>query len=260
MKRAISFLLIVGFGALVFACTHEDRLRYRVTYAFDTSQGEKSGSHVIEIWRAMGSGAAIGGGTIFRFRGEAAAIEVAPGKMVFAILALGPKGDFVDGPLYLPGEVYAKEVEAQCKQRRAAAQGYVACMILDADTSAFPPKELTLEQTPVLVAFTDINDPASARLVRAQTFDGPDLMIDAIAELFGPGIRFKRAVLEIVPAGIWPFSRTGLSFPQFLTGVPVTREIEERLPLLVSHREKLWWQRTAPSDPYIPQFHNFIRE
>ncbi len=54
-------------------------------------------------------------------------------------------------------------------------------------------------------------------------------------EVFGPGVRFRRATLEIVPTGWWPANALGPS-----PGVPVIGGvIELRLPWLVGMRTNL---------------------
>jgi hypothetical protein len=56
------------------------------------------------------------------------------------------------------------------------------------------------------------------------------LQPDEFPMVFGPGVTFRMARIEMVPAGTWPF--TALGWPRALAGEPVTRGIEEKLPWL----------------------------
>jgi hypothetical protein len=75
---------------------------------------------------------------------------------------------------------------------------------------------------PVLVTFTDLSDPGSARTVLP---DDPEAAL-------GKGFRLHGVWAEAVPNGLWPLDFGGL------LGEPVTRGIEAKLP---------WWNR--PDDP-----------
>jgi hypothetical protein len=74
---------------------------------------------------------------------------------------------------------------------------------------------------PVLVTFSDVGDPKSGRLV----------MPDEFERIYGSGVRLERILVEMVPAGIWPFS--AFDWPPSFAGEPVTRGIEKKLP---------WWR------------------
>ena len=71
---------------------------------------------------------------------------------------------------------------------------------------------------PVLVAFSDINDPASMRVISP----------DDLAATYGKGFALAGLFVEAVPNGIWPLDFGGV------LGAPVTRGIEAKLP---------WWSR-----------------
>lgn len=87
--------------------------------------------------------------------------------------------------------------------------------------------ELRPDLIPTLVSFSDLSDPASARVVPPS---------DAgFAAAFGPGFRLAGVTLEMVPVGVWPFNLVGLS------GTPVTRGIEGKVPWW-SKRDGMTWQ------------------
>jgi hypothetical protein len=99
-------------------------------------------------------------------------------------------------------------------------------------------RPLPTRRIPTLVTFSDLADPASARVVEPT---------DAgFASAFGPGFRLASVTLEMVPVGVWPFNLVGLS------GTPVTRGIEGKIPGLKNIED---WNRRArvrqsPNDPY----------
>jgi hypothetical protein len=73
---------------------------------------------------------------------------------------------------------------------------------------------------PVLAAFSDSNDPATMRVVKA----------DDLAATYGKGFALRSATVEAVPNGFWPLDFGGV------LGEPVTRGIEAKLP---------WWSRAG---------------
>ncbi len=88
---------------------------------------------------------------------------------------------------------------------------------------------------------------------------GPELKIDDIAKTFGDGYAFKRAWVEMVPAGIWPLSALGLPFNFLgLTGTPVTRGIEKRLPWFDDRRPLSSGQFALRTiKPHLPALRTF---
>jgi len=79
------------------------------------------------------------------------------------------------------------------------------------------------------------------------------VLVDDLAGAFGPGYRFLRATVEVVPTGIWPLSSIGI------TGTSLTQGIEQKLPFLVTHRDEL--RRIISNMPprFQPHFHLFLR-
>jgi hypothetical protein len=71
---------------------------------------------------------------------------------------------------------------------------------------------------PVLAAFSDVNDPATMRVVKPDDFEAT----------YGKGFRLRGVGVEAVPNGFWPLDFGGV------LGEPVTRGIEAKLP---------WWSR-----------------
>ena len=214
------------------------RYRYRIMVEIDTPSEVKSGAAVHEINsrdypKSVYEFARASG--IPQLSGEAVVVDLDPGAdgKPRVIVALLPSATLVyhvfkdkpqihavsDWPMISPSARDIREVPGA----------------LDYD------KRLTV------VTFTDITNPASAKVVFGQSVryeqrgggqEPVKTPIDTFAATFGPGYAFKRAMVEIVPAGIWPFSSYDRAWPQVLFGTPVTRGIEAKLP---------WWN--GPNRP-----------
>jgi hypothetical protein len=178
--------------------------RFRLALEVDTPDGVKTGSSVIRVtteehapWLPVAHFAQ------HSVRGDAVFVELGRERQVIATLGFGPSGN---------EDILANLAVAAIGQdkpfwyREAPSQQGRA--------------ELTGRLIPTLVTFADLNDPKTARVVRPEEFE----------QVFGSGVRFKRAYVEMVSAGIWPFREIiGL---RDLTGEPITRGIEKKLP---------WW-------------------
>ncbi len=145
------------------------------------------------------------------------------------LLAHGPRGEGFD--TYLPTRTFMR------------LGGYDAVDALLKGQTLTGSAELRGADIPTLVTFANLADPASARVVYATGYrEGPIIpgtsrremipavLVDEIAAAFGPGFRLARVTLEMVPAGVWPFNRVGLS------GTPVTRGIEGKMPWVTTVR------------------------
>lgn len=191
--------------------------RFRLTLAVMTPQGVRSAAGVIEIAYSMVLNFN-GGGQMSRedVRGEAVFLDLGQGRNLVLLLLFDP---------YLPtqalfGRAGFNAVETLLQGRKL--EGSV---------------ELRPDLIPTLVSFSDLNDPASARVVPPS---------DAgFASAFGPGFRLAGVTLEMVPAGVWPFNLVGLS------GTPVTRGIEGKMPTMLAKLRELdkTLQLVHPNDP-----------
>jgi hypothetical protein len=79
---------------------------------------------------------------------------------------------------------------------------------------------LTGRHIPTLVTFSDISDPKTARVIAPDKFE----------QVFGEEVRFKRAFVEMVPTGSWPFRIIG--WPASLAGERITPGLEKKIPWL----------------------------
>jgi len=190
--------------------------RYRLTIEVDTPEGLKSGSSVIETtvrddtesWgppeaRMVRS----------RTKGEAVFVDLGSGKHVIALLVMGPTGaDDPDFNRLLPNLFPHRELNEMRSWQDRKGQFTVAANLV-----------------PTLVILPDVNSPTTAQVVRPDEFE----------TVFGPGVRFRRAWVE-------------------MTRDPITAELEQRLPMLVTQRD---WMSHLYSEPrkFTPHFHLFIR-
>src|SRR5215213_8456141 len=215
---------MAGVLAAVAGCGPSVTYRYRLTVEVATFEGTRSGSSVIETnihdstgnWWALGEARRVSS----RVRGEAVFIDLGGGRHVVSVLARGPHAELgVDFNWLVPHTLHIDPLK-------------------DPDSLLRRPgrHEVPAHLAPTLVTFADVADPKTARVVYAT---GPvmsggqqprvlreTVLVDDLAGAFGPGYRFLRATVEVVPTGIWLLNSVGLS------GQPVTHTIEKKLP---------WW-------------------
>ncbi len=165
--------LMAALGASIVAmsllgCSSEPATKFhqKMTVEVETAEGVRSGYAVVEIGNQPKPDAlkAIPGNG-FSVRGEAVAVDVAPGKTLFALLK-SPDAKWGDTILY-QAELIANAV------REGAVDG--------------PTITLLPQLYPLLVTFRDIRDPMSVERVDAQ----------ALEKSFGPGVKLKRISVEI---------------------------------------------------------------
>jgi hypothetical protein len=172
-----------------------DEVRYRIAVEFDTPDGVKSASNVIKVTRQHPSSYSPIQRWGWKTEGEAVFVDLRAGKNAIMLLA-GGGTELVTlwGRAY--GLTNGESYDAWNGKHRDRIKGIA---------------ELERELVLTIVTFTDINDPASAKVLRAQA----DYM-----QSFGAGYGFRRATLEVVP-----------------NSTPVTRGIEGKLP---------WWNGPFP--------------
>lgn len=190
--------ILVMLVAMVWAAVHtymefvfpDHAHRFRLTVEVDALDGIRSGSSVVEVERVPNFPTR----HTFRVRGEAVFVDLGGGRNLVAVLAHGENAEDVDRITSFWIEAYGHErsEEDDVWSGRKALRGVV---------------ELKPPLIPTLVTFSYPLDPSTVRVVRPGEFE----------RVFGPGFRFRRATLEVVPAS-----------------VPVTSSvIEQRLPWLI---------------------------
>jgi hypothetical protein len=212
MKWFKIFAALIIAAVVIFQLAYPSAtVRYRLTLEADVDGKPATGSGVIEVSygkkpRLLPNESEL----YFDVRGEAVALDLGQRGMLFALLKGGVDSrsgaesivlrafNFPDGLLPSPVEKGIGDL------RKLSGKA-----------------ELPLTSLPLLVRFRDINDPMTVEKVDPLYLE----------KSFGPGVKLTRATLEIVPAGIWPFSWYGI------TGEPITTGIEKRLP---------WWNGPFP--------------
>jgi hypothetical protein len=199
-------IAIVVFIAVAFPSV---TTRYRLTLEAIVDGETKTGSGVIEV--TYGKNSKLSRSEIsINVRGEAVALDLGSRGTLFALLREGV--DIRSGPEWIvfraagfPYGNLPSPVEDGFRQVRRLSGTF----------------ELPLTSLPLLVRFRDPNDQLTVEKV-----DPLD-----IAASFGSGAKLTHATLQIVPAGIWPWSLWGI------TGEPITGGIEQKLP---------WWNAPKP--------------
>lgn len=172
--------------------------KYRLTVEAETPEGIKSASGVLAIHPDRSYSR--GGRT--STKGDAVFVDLGGGKNLVALLAHIDKNIDLDGINYVALRAYT-----------AAGGKRVSFNEMNRLTGVVP---VTGTLVPVLVAFADLANPATARVVQ------PD---DAEAVL-GKGYRLHAVTAEAMPNGFWPLDFGGA------LGEPVSRGIPAKLPWL----------------------------
>jgi hypothetical protein len=201
----------IGPIALLAALVIGDQIRlnrpghkYRLAVQVETPDGVKSASGVLAVHPDRGYSRS--GSTLTK--GDAVFADLGGGKNLLALLAHGG-----DTGLELDGMNYVALRAFNAAGRKTTFNA------MNQMTGTAP---VTGSLIPVLATFTDINDPATMRVVKPDDFEAA----------YGRGFRLRGVVAEAVPNGFWPLDFGGV------LGEPVTRGIEAKLP---------WWRR--PGDP-----------
>lgn len=167
------FLMIPMIIAALAGCNPFDRgssWHQRLVLEVETPEGVVSGGSVVEtrIWKSWAPGDA-NGMLLSDSTGEASFVEVAPGKYLFALLDHGSTPS-------LPLELFFSDPKPSVWERAEMLGN------MQGETRVVP-----AELYPLLVTFTDIDDPASVRQVDPNN----------LADTFGAGVQLNRVILEI---------------------------------------------------------------
>ena len=199
------FLVLLLFSLLPALASCGARRYYwkqKLTVVVETPDGDKSGSSVSSVYLNVGGWRPLSQSAMnVQFKGEAIAVELAPGKYVFVLLE-GMRG--IATLVY--GETFFKKEDVNLKRVQRSPSKEPLWAFLE---SPQPAKRVRPKFYPRMVTFQDINKPASVRLVDPYN----------LSASFGPGYRIKSMTIEI-------------------TDEPVTRgEIEKVLGWLEKYRE-----------------------
>jgi hypothetical protein len=163
------FLGIAALGVFLSSCG-DYQWNQKLTVTVDTPTGVKSGSSVMKM-RLSNQRSAFNPpearGVSFSLSGEAVVLELAPGRYLFALLKGVPS---------LGEQLYPKMDAIEAAQRLKNDKP-------DGSTKVI----LTTNDYPLLVTFTDINDPASVKRVDPTNLEAA----------FGPGYRLNGIMLTL---------------------------------------------------------------
>jgi hypothetical protein len=236
---------VVAIAALLIAIyfpnyTH----RFRLTVEIDTSEGVRRGSSVIEVERKDRRWSLIGGYN-FQVRGQAVFVDLGAGRNAIVLLAHG--GIALDGAqmISLPIEAYGYyKWDEDAWADKKAMRGPVELRPPLIPTIVTTKNPSDLKQTEVIYAteIRDVSRPETAHVA-----------IDRFSEVFGPTVRFRRALLEKVPGGYWPLNLIGI------TGTSLTRGLEQEVPALEIRRDELRNIKSTYPPRFEPHYGFFIR-
>ena len=209
LHRLIHVLLLFALLPALASCgARRYYWKQKLTVVVETPDGDKSGSAVSSVYLNVGGWRPLSqSGMNSQVKGEAVAVELAPGKYVFVLLeGMRDIATLVYGKTFFQNEgINSKEA-----QRLASTEALWAFL-----ESPQPAKRVRPKFYPRMVTFQDINKPASVRLVDPYN----------LSASFGPGYRIKSMTIEI-------------------TDEPVTRgEIEKVLGWWCEYRAKYFVER-----------------
>jgi hypothetical protein len=171
------FVLLLGFLVVVWLTHRPEVIRYKMTVEVDTPSGPRSGFAVREASVSRPLPIPLPGESHprARVRGEAVAVDVAPGKALYALLA-GANGDVDYGArvaleVLRDGPGWFEEPQVEVWPRAP---------VSERNQQGEP-------LAPLLVTFADPADPKSVLAVDP----------DNLAASFGPGVTLKRVTVEI---------------------------------------------------------------
>ncbi len=176
-RVGISFLLVSAV-ALLTSCSQKWSWHQKLTVVVQTPDGLKEGGAVSEVnVSLLPENVGLGdfrGSSSSSLKGEAVVVELGAGRYLFALL----KGYGHETAVHTFADA---GFVPQPKNREALEKAYDAFGKLQATTALSP------DRYPLLVAFDDINDPASVKRVDPAN----------LAATFGPGYRLQSITMSI---------------------------------------------------------------
>lgn len=183
LHRFLLITLTLIATTALSACERTTTWRQRLTLVVETPAGDVSASSVTEVTAVETRGGWVvpdARGVRATVTGEAVALEVAPGRWLFALLS--GSNDWQRDATHWVHSAY----------RLADAGSHAAQMGSVTSQPRDTPVPMPPEGWPKMVTFADITDPASV-----EHADPADL-----TAIFGPGVRLKAVTLEITEAAV----------------------------------------------------------
>jgi hypothetical protein len=210
MKQLKILAVLIIAAVVIFQLAYPSAtIRYRLVLEAEVDGKPATGSGVIEVtYRAIPRILGASSQFTIEVRGEAVALDLGERGTLFAMLA--PGSHVRSGPEYIVPFLFG------------LTNGGTGPADFSSIRALGGRHDLPLELLPALVRFDDPRDPSTAKFVDASSL--------------GLGVPLQRASIEIVDAGYWPLTIIGV------TGVPVSREIDQKLPWVMneSNRSVFW--------------------
>lgn len=184
-RRSVIGILAGGIMAVLSGCNPfgGNSYRFKMTVEVDTPQGVRTGSSVYEVnvQKDIKLTAEMSNSQT-SIRGEAVAIDIAPGRTLFALLkTVGVSG--ADSLSYMS----MKTMDPGYNNNALDSAARIA-----AGDGIRSPAEVAPSDYPMLVTFTDMADPKSVTKV-----DPADL-----AAAFGPGVKLRRITVAVTQEAV----------------------------------------------------------
>lgn len=203
MKWVVPLLLLVAFYVGDQIRLGRPDHKYRLLIEIETPEGLKQTLGLLSVHPNRSYGGSGTGSSGPRTRGDAVVVALDAGKAVVALLASGAAAPNFDEPSFLA-------------MRAIHAAGNNVAFREVKNFAGAAPVPVPTELTPVLLVFTDMKNPATARRVA----DGD------LEPVLGKGYRLRGISLAVVANGFWPIDFGGA------LGEPITRGITETMPWL----------------------------
>jgi hypothetical protein len=165
--------IFVLVGLQLSACTTGYSWNQKLTVEVNTPAGMKTGASVVGIKVASGQVGLSQTAAAYQVTGEATVVEVAPGKYLFALL----------------GERSTKELATHTWADQLPRNADEAWAKIEALREK---RDVPRAEYPLLVTFTDLNDPKSVKEVKS----------DRLADVFGAGFALRTITLEITDEAV----------------------------------------------------------
>lgn len=182
-RRGVIGLLAGGTAALLSGCGMFDgysKYRFKMTVEVETLQGVRTGSSVYEVQGFGTTDLTTGGtGSYTKLRGEAVAVDLPGDQTLFALLRMA-NGNSADDHLGIMSMRTMDPAMTNTKKDQSAKR-------IARGDGIKSPVDVAPENYPMLVTFTDINDPKSVKRVDPAN----------LAASFEVGVRLKRIVVEV---------------------------------------------------------------
>ncbi len=187
LRKLAMIFLLVGLGLGLSGCWGNTYTYHqKLTVVVSTPAGVKSGSAVTEVTANVGQQSYLSPANVgYRVRGEAAVVDLGNGKYLFALLSSGGEKTATE---YWAMLAFYKRVmdEYPSGSEERMNMFYTALLGMRDSQNVMPDKY------PLLVTFSDINDPKSVKEVKP----------GKLADVFGAGFALQAITLEITDEAV----------------------------------------------------------